>query len=90
MEQFNQKKVADQYAGKQWDPLLGGDSAAYHTHAVAGHFPHVMPKKSSPELYESVFGSPLATKFSKRLRKLRLLRIVWGRWLAMPALTCLP
>jgi predicted AlkP superfamily pyrophosphatase or phosphodiesterase len=58
VEQFNQRKVADQYAGKQWDPLLGSDSPAYHTHAVAGHFPHVMPKQSSPELYESVFGSP--------------------------------
>ena len=35
-------------------------------------------------------GLLLATKFSKRLRKLRLLRIVWGRSLATPALTCLP
>jgi predicted AlkP superfamily pyrophosphatase or phosphodiesterase len=58
VEEFNQRKLADKYAGKPWSPLLSSDSAAYHTHTVAAHFPHVMPQKPSPELYESVFASP--------------------------------
>lgn len=56
--EFNNRRVADAYAGKEWTPVLGESSEAYHTHEIAGQFPHLMPSTVGPELYESVYGSP--------------------------------
>lgn len=58
VDDFNRKHAIDSYAGKQWTPALDADSPAYHTHEVAGQFPHPIPEKVGPELYESVYGSP--------------------------------
>ena len=58
VDQFNHKHGIDSYAGKQWTPILDSGSPAYHTHEVAGQFPHVMPEKPGADLYETVYGSP--------------------------------
>ncbi|PYV69868.1 MAG: hypothetical protein DMG96_32970 [Acidobacteria bacterium] len=58
VEEFNSKRVPDSYASKEWTPVMGDSSPAYHTREVAGRFPHVMPSKAGRELYDRVYGSP--------------------------------
>jgi hypothetical protein len=58
VEQFDQKHIADSYAGKTWTPLLDKESPAYRTHEVAPQFPHPMPDEAGLKLYDSVYGSP--------------------------------
>jgi predicted AlkP superfamily pyrophosphatase or phosphodiesterase len=58
VNEFNRKHMIDSYAGKQWTPILDVSSPAYHTHEVAGQFPHRMLDKADPALYEAVYSSP--------------------------------
>jgi predicted AlkP superfamily pyrophosphatase or phosphodiesterase len=67
LEEFNSKHLTDSYAGKQWTPLLEGDSPAYHTHEVAGQFPHQMPEKVGRELYDAVYSSPFGDELLEAL-----------------------
>ena len=57
-EEFNRQHVVESYAGKQWIPILGDDSHAYHQNQVPGLFPHPMPKQPGRKLTEAVYGSP--------------------------------
>jgi predicted AlkP superfamily pyrophosphatase or phosphodiesterase len=57
LEQFNGMH-ADSFAGKEWTPLLGAASPAYHTRETVGHFPHAMPKQAGRDLYDAVYQSP--------------------------------
>lgn len=67
IEEFNQKRVVDSYAGKQWVPILGDDSPAYHTNQVSGLFPHAMPKEPGRQLNEAVYGSPFGDELLESL-----------------------
>ena len=67
LDKFNHRNFADSYSGKQWTPLLSPDSPAYHTHEVAGQFPHSLPKKVGPELYDAVSGSPFGDEMLETL-----------------------
>lgn len=66
-QEFNGKHVVDSYVGKQWIPLLGNDSPAYHTNQVAGGFPHAMPKQTGRQLNEAVYGSPFGDELLEAL-----------------------
>ncbi len=63
---FNETRPADSYVGEQWNPLLDATSPVYHTHEVAGQFPHVMPAEKGPQLYDSVYGSPYGDELLER------------------------
>jgi len=67
LDKFNDKNVADSYAGKRWTPLLNPGSPAYHTHEIAGQFPHTMPDKAGRELYEAVYTSPFGDELLETL-----------------------
>jgi predicted AlkP superfamily pyrophosphatase or phosphodiesterase len=67
LDRFNNKNVADSYAGRQWTPLLNPDSPAYRTHEVAGQFPHAMPEKAGRELYDAVYRSPFGDEILESL-----------------------
>jgi predicted AlkP superfamily pyrophosphatase or phosphodiesterase len=67
VEEFNQKKVVESYAGRQWVPILKDDSPAYHTKQVPGRFPHAMPKQPGRELNDAVFGSPFGDEILEDL-----------------------
>jgi predicted AlkP superfamily pyrophosphatase or phosphodiesterase len=67
VDEFNRKHVIDSYAGKQWTPMLDANSPAYHTHEVAGQFPHPMPAKAGRELYEAVYSSPYGDELLEAL-----------------------
>jgi predicted AlkP superfamily pyrophosphatase or phosphodiesterase len=58
VEEFNQKKIADSFLGKQWEFLFPSDTPLYHDRVVSGQLPHAMPRKAGQELYEAVFSSP--------------------------------
>ena len=58
VKDFNDGRPADSYAGRQWTPLLDASSPAYHTHEVAGQFPHAMAEKAGPKLYDNIYASP--------------------------------
>ena len=58
VRQFNDGHRVDSFAGRQWTPLLGDASPAYHTTEVNGHFPHKMPTQSGRQLNDAVYGSP--------------------------------
>jgi len=58
VEEFNQRHVADSYAGKTWTPLLESTSPAYHTKEVDSQFPHPMPGRAGRALYDAIYGSP--------------------------------
>jgi predicted AlkP superfamily pyrophosphatase or phosphodiesterase len=66
-EEFNHKNVVESYAGKQWVPMLGGDSPAYHKNQVPGLFPHAMPEQPGRELNEAVYGSPFGDEILEDL-----------------------
>jgi predicted AlkP superfamily pyrophosphatase or phosphodiesterase len=66
-EEFNNRHLVDSYAGKQWTPVLGSDSPAYHTNEVAGQFPHDMPKQAGHQLNEAVYGSPFGDEVLEAL-----------------------
>lgn len=63
VEEFNNRHLADKYAGKIWTPLLESTSPAYHTKEVASQFPHAMPHDSGQALYDAVYGSPFGDEF---------------------------
>lgn len=67
VEQFNNRKLVDGYAGKQWAPLLGGDSPAYQAKEMPAQFPHDMPKQAGHELNEAVYGSPFGDELLESL-----------------------
>jgi predicted AlkP superfamily pyrophosphatase or phosphodiesterase len=67
IDEFNSKHVIASYAGKQWTPLLDVNSPAYHSHEVAGQFPHPMPDKAGPGLYEAVYSSPFGDELLETL-----------------------
>ena len=67
IEEFNTKHLTDSYAAKQWAPLLDPDSPAYHTHEIAGKFPHNMPEKIGRGLYDAVYSSPFGDEVLEAL-----------------------
>ena len=58
VRQFNDGHPVDSFAGREWTPLLGDASPAYHTTEVDGQFPHRMPKQAGRQLNDTVYGSP--------------------------------
>lgn len=67
IEEFNQKHMVDSYAGRQWLPLLGYASPAYHKNQVPGLFPHPMPTQVGRQLNEAVYGSPFGDELLESL-----------------------
>ena len=67
LDEFNSKHVIDSYAGKQWTTMLDANSPAYHTHEVAGQFPHAMPEKAGRDLYDAVYSSPFGDELLESL-----------------------
>lgn len=66
-EEFNNRHLVDSYAGKQWTPVLGTNSPAYHTNEVPAQFPHDMPKQAGRQLNEAVYGSPFGDEVLEAL-----------------------
>jgi predicted AlkP superfamily pyrophosphatase or phosphodiesterase len=67
VDEFNRKHPIDEYAGKQWTPLLDPNSRAYHTREIEAQFPHPMPEKAGRELYEAVYRSPFGDELLEAL-----------------------
>ncbi|HXJ92868.1 MAG TPA: hypothetical protein VMT20_08295 [Terriglobia bacterium] len=45
---FDENCPAGSYVGREWTPLLGPSSPAYHIHEVRGQFPHPIPANQDP------------------------------------------
>ena len=58
VRQFNNGMFVDSFAGRDWKPVLGKASPAYHRNEVDGQFPHQMAKVRGRQLNDAVYGSP--------------------------------